>query len=747
MTKRNGEKEEFSREKILRVVRMAAAGVPGVSVEEIEKSATQYWPDEVSTDQIQSTLIKITGDLTQKHPGYSTVASKLLNFAIRDRVWGSQHPPSLYDFVVKMVELGKYDPDLLTSYTKEEFDLCDSYIDHGRDFLHDYAGMVWLVDKYMVQDRTTGTLYETPQLAYMMFAMADCMKDPNRFSGDWIRKIYDQVSLHEVQLSTPPLAGCRTPIKQFASCTLIDIDDTLPSIGSSLQALLIYASQRAGLGINIGRIRPIHSRVGHGEIVHTGVAPFLKAIESSIKSVTQGGIRSASATVFFPWWHGEVETLLVLQNPTRNTVDRGVFKLDYCIQFDDLFYERLNDGADITLLNGHLVPGLYEAFGTKEFRRLYEEAERNGVGVIKKIPAGTLFKLFLSEAIETGRRYVMNLDEVNRHSSFKESVKMSNLCLEITQVTTPIKHIDDPVGEIGICILSAINWTTVDVLDINSVRRVAGTIVRLLDNFIEYQNQPVKAGHTFCTKRRSLAIGITGLATWLARQGLSYDDPVAPGKVAEAMEIVQYCLIEASVNLAIERGPCEWFEKTRYAEGILPIDTYRRSVDQFVPSTLKLDWERLRNKVLKFGMRHSTLTAQPPCESSSLVQNTSNGIEPPRGLITPKKSRDGYVYQVVKESDRLSYSFAYHRESNAGYLNIVAAIQKFMDMSISAMLYYAYERFPAGKIPLTVVASDVLRAERLGIKTIYYMNTDDGDEQSSKTKAAETGCDSGACQI
>lgn len=740
--KRDGRLEEFNPEKVHKVMRWACEGVEGVNQTDIEFAARQYWIDGVSTSEIQRQLIKSAGDLIGRNPGYQWVASRLLNYSIRDQVWGGQKPPSLAAMITALVLSGKYTKDLL-SYSPEEFDKLGQYIQHDRDMLHDYAGMTWLTEKYMVQDRSTGKLYETPQFAYMAFAMTLSLGE----SDDRLQRVkdlYDAVSLHHIQLSTPPLAGCRTPIKQFASCTLIDVDDTLDSIGSSIQAMLRYGAQRAGLGINVGRCRPVGSRVGHGEIVHTGVVPFLKSYESAIKSVTQGGIRSASATTFFPWWHGEVETLLVLKNPTKNAADRAVFKLDYCVQFDDLFYERLDQRAEVCLFNSHDAPGLYDAFGTPEFRELYLKYEASGVGVVKRLKASTIFDMFIGEAVETGRVYLMNIDEVNRHSSFKEPVKMSNLCNEIVQPTKPIQHIDDPNGEIGICILSAINWCNVDVHDPVALARVASVIVRLLDNLIDYQEYPVLAARNFCTKRRSLAIGITGLATWLARRGLSYDDRNSANEVASAMEKVQFALMRASMELARERGPCEAFGLTRYAEGILPIDTYNRAIDQVITAPLTCDWEWLRGEIKKHGMRHSTLTAQPPCESSSIVQRSPNGIEPVRKTIGMKKSRDGSVWQVMRGHGELTYDLAFHRKSNVGYLLIVAAIQKFMDMTISANLYYSYEQFEGGKLPLSTLANDVLLLRKLGCKTLYYTNTDDGDHQSS---IEQGGCESGACAI
>lgn len=743
VTKRDGRFEDFNPEKVHKVILWAIEGIDGVSQTDIEFAARQYWIDKVPTAEIQRQLIKSAGDMINRAPGYQWVASRLLNWSLRDQVWGGQKPPRLFDLITANVEAGKYTRELLQAYAAEEINALGCLIDHERDLLHDYAGMTWLTEKYLVQDRATRRTYETPQFAYMAFAMVMMAAEAPEKRLEFVKDLYDAVSLHLIQLSTPPLAGGRTPVKQFASCTLIDVDDTLDSIGASVQAMMRYGAQRAGLGINVGRIRPVGSRVGHGEIVHTGVVPFLKTFESAIKSVTQGGIRSASATTFFPWWHGEVETMLVLKNPTKNAADRAVFKLDYCIQFDDLFWDRLAEGGDVCLFNGFAAPGLYDAFGTPAFRDLYLKYEASGTGVIKRLKASAIFDLFISEAVEVGRVYLMNIDEVNRHSSFKQPIRMSNLCMEITQPTVPIQHPDDPDGEIGICLLSAINWCNVDVTDPVALLKVCRTIVRFLDNLIDYQDYPVLGGKTFCRKRRSLAIGITGLATWLAERGLSYDDRNSANVVAEAMELVQFSLTQASMELSQERGPCEGFSETRYADGILPIDTYNKAIDQVITAPLKCDWEGLREKIKQFGLRHSTLTAQPPCESSSVVQRTSNGIEPCRKTIGMKKSRDGLVWQVMRGHGELKYDRAFHRKSNVGYLLIVAAIQKFMDMSISANLYYAYEQFEDGKLPLSTLANDVLLLRKLGGKTLYYTNTDDGDQQSS---IESSGCD-GACAI
>ena len=724
--KRDGETTPLNLDKIHKMVEFACEGLAGVSASQVEMNSNLQLFDGIKTSDIHEILIRSANDLiTLDNPNYQFVASRLLLFSIRKQVvpgW-EEGFPHLLDHVEECSNAGVYDPGILSKYSTGEWNLLNGFIDHERCMGFTYAGLRQVVDKYLVQDRSSGKLYETPQYMYIMVAATLFQDYPTETRLDYVRRYYTAISKGKINVPTPVLAGVRTPIRQFASCVLVDADDTLDSIFSSDMAIGKYVAQRAGIGINAGRIRGINSKIRGGEVQHTGVVPFLKKFESTVRCCTQNGIRGGSATVHFPIWHKEIQDILVLKN-NKGTEDNRVRKLDYSIQISKLFYERFIANKDISLFSPNDVPGLYDAFGTAEFDRLYEEYERQ-----ESIPRGTiaaqeLILDLLKERAETGRIYIMNIDHCNEHSSFKDKVTMSNLCQEITLPTTPIQHIDGN-GEIALCILSAINVGKLRNLE--ELEELCDLAVRGLDSLIDYQKYPVEAAEVSTKNRRSLGIGYIGLAHYLARNNVKYDDPAAWKLVHDLTEAFQYNLIQASVNLAKEYGACGYYDRTKYSEGILPIDTYKKDVDDIVPNELHYDWDNLRNDVSTYGLRNSTLSAQMPSESSSVVSNATNGIEPPRDYLSIKKSKKGPLKQVVPSYGTLknAYTLLWDMPGNEGYINIVSVMQKFFDQAISGNWSYNPENYPDNEVPVSVLAQDLLTTYKYGWKTSYYHNTYD----------------------
>jgi ribonucleoside-diphosphate reductase alpha chain len=726
VVKRNGNTEPLDLNKLHIMVEESCKDLAGVSASQVEMQSGIQFYDGITTAEVQEILIRSASDLIDlDHPNYQFVAARLLLFALRKQLFGRMHEfPTVKQHILRAVERGVYDAEILTLYDDEEFERLESFIQHDRDYLFTYAGLRQVVDKYLVQDRSTGQLYETPQFMYLLIAATIFSKYPKETRLDYVKRYYDAISKHKINIPTPIMAGVRTPLRQFASCVLVDVDDTLDSIFSSDMAIGRYVAQRAGIGINAGRIRGINAKIRGGEVQHTGVVPFLKKFEATVRCCTQNGIRGGSATCFFPIWHQEIKDILVLKN-NKGTEDNRVRKLDYGIQISKLFYERFISNKEITLFSPHDVPGLYDAFGTDGFDELYVRYERDESIPRKTIDAQELFLDLLKERAETGRIYIMNIDHCNSHSSFIDKVFMSNLCVEISLPTTPIQHIDDETGEIATCILSAINVGKVKHFD--DMRELCDLSVRALDEIIDYQNYPVKAAENFTRNRRSLGIGYIGLAHYLAKHGVKYDDPNAWKLVHDLTEAFQYYLIDATVNLAKEKGACEYSHRTKYSQGVLPIDTYKRDVDEIVPNELKYDWESLRQRVLQYGVRNSTLSAQMPSESSSVVSNATNGIEPPRGYLSVKKSKKGPLKQIVPQYQTLknNYTLLWDMPSNRGYINIVAVMQKFFDQAISGNWSYNPENYPDNEVPVSVMAQDMLTCFKLGHKTAYYQNTYD----------------------
>ncbi|AFD02798.1 ribonucleotide reductase large subunit [Synechococcus phage S-MbCM6] len=621
-----------------------------------------------------------------------------------------------------------YDDGILDKYTKDDWSKLNSYVDHDRDYLFTYAGMRQVCDKYLVQDRSTGEIYETPQFMYMMIAATLFQDDDPFYRLDYVKRYYNAISKHKINIPTPVMAGVRTPLRQFASCVLVDVDDTLDSIFSSDMAIGYYVAQRAGIGINAGRIRGINAKIRDGEVAHTGVVPFLKKFESTVRCCTQNGIPGGSATVHFPIWHQEIEDIIVLKN-NKGTEDNRVRKLDYSIQISKLFYERFIANGEISLFSPHDVPGLYDAFGTDAFDARYVDYESDQSIPRKTIGAQELILALLKERAETGRLYIMNIDHCNSHSSFKDKVNMSNLCQEITLPTDPIQHIDG-YGEIALCILSAINVGKLKSLD--ELDDLCDLAVRGLDALIDYQDYPVKAAEKSTVNRRSLGIGFIGLAHYLAKNDARYDSPKAWNLVHELTERFQYGLLTASNHMAMEKGKCGYFNRTKYADGILPIDTYKNEVDEIVPNELQCDWEFLRERIRQHGLRHSTLSAQMPSESSSVVSNATNGIEPPRDYLSIKKSKKGPLKQIVPQYTTLknAYTLLWDMPSNDGYIKVTAVMQKFFDQAISGNWSYNPENYTDNEIPVSVMAQDLLTTYKYGWKTSYYQNTYDAKKDA-----------------
>jgi ribonucleoside-diphosphate reductase alpha chain len=727
VVKRNGLIESLDLDKMHLMVEEACKGLAGVSASQVEMTSGIQFYNGISTQEIQEILIRSASDLINlDHPNYQYVAARLLLFAVRKQLYGRMKElPTLEDHIFTCVNAQVYDSEIFNKYSKEEIERVNSWIDHDRDYLFTYAGLRQVVDKYLVQDRSTGGVYETPQFMYMMIALTIFAEYPKETRMSYVRRYYDAISKHKINIPTPIMAGVRTPLRQFASCVLVDTDDTLDSIFSSDMAIGRYVAQRAGIGINAGRIRGINSKIRGGEVQHTGVVPFLKKFESTVRCCTQNGIRGGSATCFFPIWHQEIEDILVLKN-NKGTEDNRVRKLDYGIQLSKLFYERFIQDGEITLFSPHDVPGLYDVFGLDKFDELYVRYENDLNIPKKKVKAQDLILDLLKERAETGRIYIMNIDHCNSHSSYKDQITMSNLCMEITEPTTPIQHIDDDgPQEIATCILSAINVGKVR--SDEELEELCNLSVRSLEETIDYQNYPVKAAENFTKRRRSLGIGYIGLAHYLAKLGMKYDSQEAWDAVHSLSESFQYYLLKASNQLAKEKGHCEYFGRTKYADGILPIDTYKKDVDQISSITLEHDWESLRKSILEHGLRHSTLSAQMPSESSSVVSNATNGIEPPRGYLSIKKSKKGPLKQIVPQYQSLknNYTLLWDMSSNRGYINIVAVMQKFFDQAISGNWSYNPENYPDNEVPVSVMVNDFLMCYRYGWKTAYYQNTYD----------------------
>ena len=751
VTKRDGRLEDINLDKIHRVVTWAAEGLQNVSVSQVElKSHIQFY-NGIRTDDIHETIIKAAADLiSQDTPDYQYLAARLAIFHLRKIAYGEFEPPHLYDHVKKLTEAGKYDRHIIADYSREEFDELNAYIDHSRDMTFSYAAVKQLEGKYLVQNRVTRQIYETPQFLYILVAMCLFSKYPKKTRLDYVKRFYDAVSTFKVSLPTPIMSGVRTPTRQFSSCVLIECDDSLDSINATTSAIVKYVSQRAGIGINAGRIRGLGSEIRGGEAQHTGCIPFFKMFQAAVKSCSQGGVRGGAATLFYPLWHIEAESLLVLKN-NRGVEDNRIRQLDYGVQINRLLYTRLIKGGNITLFSPNEVPGLYDAFfaDQDEFERLYTQYEQDPNIRKRTLPATELFSTLMQERAGTGRIYIQNVDHCNTHSPFDPRVApvhQSNLCMEIALPTKPLDNINDPNGEIALCTLSAFNLGALNNLD--ELEELADLTVRALDALLDYQDYPVAAARTATMNRRTLGIGVINYAYYLAKNGVRYSDDSALGLTHRTFEAMQYYLLKASVNLAKEYGACPLFNQTVYSQGKLPIDTYKKDLDAVCNEPLHYDWESLRADIVKYGLRNSTLTALMPSETSSQIANATNGIEPPRGLVSVKASKDGILKQVVPEFETLkdAYETLWQLPGNEGYLKLVGVMQKFVDQSISANTAYDPNKFEGSKVSMKQMLKDLLTAYKYGVKTLYYHNTRDGADDT-QADIQDDGCAGGACKI
>ncbi|WP_162518361.1 class 1a ribonucleoside-diphosphate reductase subunit alpha [Aeromonas veronii] len=751
VTKRNGHKEPIDLDKIHRVLDWAAEGLDNVSVSQVElKSHIQFY-DGIRTADIHETIIKATADLiSEQTPDYQYMAARLAIFHLRKKAYGQFEPPHLYQHVARLVDMGKYDKHLLEDYTQAEFEELNTHLDHWRDMDFSYAAVKQLEGKYLVQNRVTGEIYESPQFLYMLVAACLFSKYPKDTRLDYIKRFYDAVSTFKISLPTPIMSGVRTPTRQFSSCVLIECDDSLDSINATASSIVRYVSQRAGIGINAGRIRGLGSPIRGGEAFHTGCIPFYKYFQTAVKCCSQGGVRGGAATLFYPLWHTEVESLLVLKN-NRGVEENRVRHMDYGVQINKLMYQRLIKGGDITLFSPSDAPGLYDAFFADQdkFEELYVKYEQDPAIRKKTLKAVDLFSLMMQERAGTGRIYIQNVDHCNTHSPFEPSVapvRQSNLCLEIALPTKPLNNIDDESGEIALCTLSAFNLGAIEKLE--DLEEMADLAVRALDALLDYQDYPIAAAKKGSMGRRTLGIGVINYAYYLAKNGARYSDGTGLALTHRTFEAIQYYLLKASVQLAREFGPCPLFGETTYAQGILPIDTYKKDLDALCDEPLHLDWESLRSDIKSVGLRNSTLTALMPSETSSQISNATNGIEPPRGLVSVKASKDGILKQVVPEYDRLKdqYELLWKQPSVDGYLQLVGIMQKFVDQAISANTNYDPARFEGNKVPMKQLLKDLLTAYKYGLKTLYYHNTRDGADDA-QTDLQDDGCAGGACKI
>ena len=745
--KRNGATEKFDIEKIHKVISWSIKDLSNVSLTDIEINAKINMHDGITTKEIHNLLIESAANLISiEKPNYQYVAGRLLNYQLRKDVWKGKHAPRLLEFINQGLKTKIYDSIILEKYSEDEINKMGEFIDHERDYNFTYAGIKQLCDKYLIKDRVAGKIYETPQFAYVLIAAYAFINYPPETRLNYVRKFYDAISKHKINLPTPVMAGVRTPSKNYASCCLIGVDDSRESITASATAVSMATASRCGIGIDVSKIRAIGSPIKNGEVVHTGLIPFLKIYESSVKAWQQNGLRGGSATCNIQWWHYEIEDIVVLKN-NAGTDDNRVRKLDYTVGMSKLFYDRVLKDEEITLFNTAEVPELYEAWGTKDFDKVYKECETKKLKIKKKVSARKLFSLIIKERVETGRIYILNVDHANNHGAWLDKVTMSNLCTEVIHPTIPLNDYYDKNGEIGMCILSAVNM--LEVKNWQDLEKTCDLIVRFLDEVIDIQDYFNIAAENFAKKRRSLGIGITNLAAYLAKNELKYTSDKSLPVLDEWMEHFQYYLLKASLELAKEKGKCEKFDRTKYSKGILPIDTYKDKVDEFCKRKLSLDWEKLRKDIKEFGLRHSTLSSCMPCESSSVIQSSTNGVEPIRSLITYKMSKMGKLPVLVPGVGKYddNYELAYNFKDNSGLLKINAVIQKYIDMAISTNVYYNYSHYENNVLPDAKVMKEIMYAYSLGLISLYYNNTDDGDKEQLMNQKEDRDCSSGACKL
>ena len=728
--KRDGKLEDLNIDKLHKVVMYACEGITGVSASQVEINSQIQFFDSIATEDIQETLIKSAADLiTEENPNYQYVAGRLINYHLRKQVYGEFTPPCLCDIIQDNIDAGFYDPQLTELYTKDEINELNEYLDHTRDEVLTYAAMEQFRGKYLVQNRASGKIFETPQVAYMMIAATLFSGYPAENRLKYVKEYYDAISKFRISLPTPVMAGVRTPQRQFSSCVLIETDDSLDSINATSSSIVKYVSQKAGIGIGAGSIRAVGSAIRSGDATHTGVIPFYKMFQSAVKSCSQGGVRGGAATLYYPIWHLEIEDLLVLKN-NKGTDDNRVRHMDYGVQFNKLMYERLIAGGNITLFSPSDVPELYNSFFNDQdkFKELYEAAERKTSIRKKSIPAIELFSAFVQERKDTGRIYLMNVDHANTHGAFLEDVapvRQSNLCCEINLPTKPLNDVNDPEGEISLCTLSAVNWGLLKSPE--EFEKVCELAVRGLDELLDYQEYPILAAQLSTMKRRPLGIGIINFAYWMAKNGMTYQEPDLE-LIDEWAEAWSYYLIKASCDIAQEKGACPGTNETKYGQGITPNQTYKKDVDELVKHKERLDWKQLRKDLKEHGIRNSTLMALMPAETSAQISNSTNGIEPPRSYVSVKQSKHGVLKQVVPGFPyyKNKYDLLWDQKSPQGYLKIMAVLQKYIDQGISVNTSYNPEHYEDEKVPMSVLIQDILMFYKYGGKQLYYNNTFDG---------------------
>jgi ribonucleoside-diphosphate reductase alpha chain len=759
ITKRNGSLEPFDLDKVHRVLEWATEGITAVSISEIELKANIQLFDKIAAYDIHELLIKSAAELICDNTiNYQYVAARLINYKLRKEVYGQYEPWSLYDIIVANIDRGVYDSGILDNYTKEEIDHINSFIKHERDDNFTFVGMEQFRGKYLVQNRSTKTPFETPQVLYVMIAATLFSSYPKGERLRWVKDYYDAISLFYISLPTPIMAGVRTPTRQFSSCVLIESGDSLDSINATATSVVRYISKKAGIGIGAGSIRALGSRIGDGSIVHTGLVPFLKYFQSAVKSCSQGGVRGGAATIYIPVWHLEFEDLVVLKN-NKGTEETRVRHMDYAFQFNKTMYERLLTGGNITLFSPHDTPGLIDAFyaDQKKFKELYEQYEADASIRKKVMPAIDVFSAFINERKDTGRIYLMNVDHANEHGAFIPElapIRQSNLCCEINLPTKPLRSADDENGEISLCTLSAINWGLIN--DPKEFEKYCALSVRSLDALLDYQGYPIPAAEKSTKNRRPLGVGIINLAYFLAKRGLKYNESALP-VIDEYAEAWSYYLIKASADLAIERGAIPLNMETKYGHGILPIDTYKRDIDELIAHTERMDWSGLREQLKQSGIRNSTLMALMPAETSAQISNSTNGIEPPRALVSYKQSKDGVMAQVVPGYHHLKnkYDLLWDQKTPEGYLKICAVLQKYIDQGISVNTSYNPEHFDEGKVPMSQLIKDIVMFYKMGGKQLYYNNTndlsgelkDDEDVIEMLAESTEDDSDCDSCKI
>jgi ribonucleoside-diphosphate reductase alpha chain len=730
--KRNGETVPLDISKIQRQVAYDCKGIDNVSPSMIEIKAQIELHDGISTETIDELLLKAMVNLIDEtenpdinNVNYQYVAGRQKVSMLRKEVYGTYTPPPLYDIVKKNVDSGMYTSELLDWYTKDEWDIIDLIIDHSKDENYTYAAIAQLAEKYLVQNRATGQIYETPQVRYAIAAATAFHNEPKDKRLKYVKEYYECASDGHFTLATPVLAGLGTTTKQFSSCVLITSDDTLDSIFAAGEMMAKYASKRAGIGLEIGRIRPLGAPIRNGEIKHTGMIPFLKKWFGDLRSCSQGGVRNASCTVTFPIWHYQFEDLIVLKN-NQGTEETRVRQMDYSVVVNKMFFNRFAKNENITLFDPHDVPDLYEAYyrDSEEFEKLYTMYESKR-GIKKKVlPAVEIFKNgILKERTDTGRIYLVFIDNVINQGPFDtklDPIYQSNLCQEILLPTKPFQRIEDEAGRIALCTLGSVNWGAFK--SPQEMRKACRVLVRSLSNLLSYQDFLSVQSKLANLDFEPLGVGITNLAYWHAKRNFRYGEPEALAEVKRWMEHQAYYLTETSVELAQEKGACKLSQQTYYGKGVFPWERRAEGVNELTDFSPSMDWESLREKLLKYGIRNATLMAVAPVESSSVVLNSTNGIEMPMELISVKESKAGSFVQVVPEYKRLKnrYQMMWDQKDCIEYLKTSAVLAVYIDQSLSTNTFYNPAYFAEGKVPGTLIAKNLMLAYKWGLKTIYY---------------------------